>query len=61
MPKQIPISKIIKELEKLPEGTKLTVDTKNEVQIIGVILERKDDKAKVAVPFSVPKKTPLKK
>ena len=58
--KTISISKIIKELEKLPEGTKITLDTKNEVQIIGVILER-EDKAKVAVPFSVPKKTPPKK
>ena len=53
--KTISISKIIKELEKLPEGTKITLDTKNEVQIIGVILEREDDKAKLVIPFSIPK------
>ena len=55
MRRDTPISEIIRELQKLPESAKIVVDTKNEVQVVGFVLKRKDNNNKQISEIIVPK------
>ena len=55
MRRDIPISDIIRELQKLPESAKIVIDTKNEVQVVGFVLKRKDNNNKQISEITVPK------
>jgi len=55
MRRDIPISDIIRELQKFPESAKIVIDTVKEVQIVGFVLKRKDNNNKQISEIIVPK------
>lgn len=55
MRRDIPLSTIIRELQKLPESAKITVDTIKEVQVVGLVLKRTDNNNKQIAEIIVPK------
>jgi adenine C2-methylase RlmN of 23S rRNA A2503 and tRNA A37 len=48
MKRDIPITEIIAQLQKLPPNAKITIDTKSDVAIVGVVVEREDRVRQIA-------------
>jgi hypothetical protein len=55
MRRDIPVSDIIRELQKLPTTAKIVVDTIKEVQVVGIVVKRTDNSTKQIADIIVPK------